>query len=99
MAVTDIGKRRERAKHIPAVPLRTEVALDPPQRDENPSLDAKLFLDVVESLGPLLGLDLAFGDAPLVSHGIDVVAEGLAVFRLALGCRDHALVGRHALQR
>ena len=98
MAVADVAKRRERAEHVPVVLLGAEIGFDAPQREQHPALDAEFLFHRVEGLGPFLGLALAVGDAAARGNVVDIGADRLAVFGLALGGRDHALIGRHAFQ-
>src|SRR3974390_2496538 len=99
MTITNISERRERAKHVPAILLSAIVCLDAPQRDQYPSLDAEFPFHSVEELRPFLRLVLAGGDPPRRGNIIDVGADRLAIFGLAPGGGDYALIGRNALHR
>src|SRR5450759_3011225 len=76
MAIAYIAQRRERAEHVPAILLGATVAIAHPERDQNPALDAELFLDSVEGLRPLLGLQFSVGDAAAIRDRVDVIADG-----------------------
>ena len=97
VAVADEGERGQRAEHVPAVALGAVVGLDAPERGEGEAVDAELLFHLAEGLRPFADLALAARDAGARGDRVDVIAERLAVFRLALGGGDHARVGGDAL--
>ena len=99
MPVTHKAERGERAEHVPVVLLGAVIGLDAPQREQHPAFDAEFLLHRVEGLRPFLRLALAIGDAAARGDIVDIGADRLAVFRLPLGGRDHARIGRHAFER
>src|SRR6185369_1498776 len=68
--------------------------LDAPQAHDDRALDLVSVFDTLERIRPLRRLALAVFDARLRSHALDVVADGLAVFRLALRYGDDAGIRR-----
>ncbi len=91
-----LRQRGERADDIPAVTAAAEVGLNPPDRQNEPAIDAVALLDSVKGGGMLRSLAHARLDARLGGEAGNIGTDRLAEFRLPLSDRHDARIGRDA---
>src|SRR5262245_3592713 len=96
MAPARLRQCGERADDVPAVARVAVVGLDPPDRQDEPAIDAKLLLDRLERCGVLRSLAHAGLDARLGGEVGDVGTDRLAELGLPLCDRHDPRIGRDA---
>src|SRR3954463_10831949 len=81
--ITAQRQRGERANDVEPAAVCAERCFDPPQRQNDPPIDAILALDRVERRLPFARLAYRALDARLRCNATEIVGDGSAVFRLA----------------